>query len=296
MIYPVNTDQVPDVLAANLQGYSWSFSHFFLWRPQSVLFDCGEGVGIRLDAHVFRVETLAITHAHSDHCRGIEGFLEARAGLRGDKRKPLRIVYPRESSAMGPWIERARAICQSRDLGDVEFVAIMPGQSLPLANDRILKAQEVEHEPGEQCLCYRIGRHRRRIKAEFRHLSAPQIKAYAASGRRAEIEERAFECEFVYSGDARRIPVEFCQDAHVLIHESCFLAAEDSDPEKGIHANMEEVLRVAREAEVRCLVFFHVSRRYEEAPLLSSARALVQQSGIVCPVMLIRGGYNLPTD
>ncbi len=296
MIYPFSVARAPDSVASNLQGYSWSFSHFFLWRPRGVLFDCGEGAGIRLDSHVFRVDTLAITHAHSDHCRGIEGLLEARAGLRGDKQKPLRVVYPDRSSAMRQWIERARAMCHARNLGGVEFVEITPGQSLSLDGDRILEAQEVEHDPGEQCLCYRIGRHRRRIKAEYRHLSAPEIKAYATAGRRAAIEETAFECEFAFSGDTLGMPIDFCRGAHVLLHESSFVTAEDCDPGKGIHANMQHVLQLAREAKVRCLVFFHVSRRYEEAHLLTSVQSLVQESGIACPVLLIRGSCGLPTD
>jgi ribonuclease BN (tRNA processing enzyme) len=88
-----NADKLPEAISSNLQGYSWSFSHFFLWRAFRLQLDCGEGAAIRLDDHVFRAEVLALSHGHSDHCRGLIGLLEARAGLMGDNDKPLTILY-----------------------------------------------------------------------------------------------------------------------------------------------------------------------------------------------------------
>lgn len=83
MILPLNCEHVPEALMESIQGFSGAFSHFFLWRPRGILFDCGEGCGVRMDDHVFRVEVLALSHGHSDHCRGLLGFLEARRLLKG---------------------------------------------------------------------------------------------------------------------------------------------------------------------------------------------------------------------
>jgi len=40
------------VIEGNLEGYSGTFAHYMLYKPARVLFDCGEGAGIRLDRHV----------------------------------------------------------------------------------------------------------------------------------------------------------------------------------------------------------------------------------------------------
>jgi len=65
---------------------------------------------------------------------------------------------------------------------------------------------------------------------------------------------------------------------------------------KGLHADVQSVVAAARDAGVRNLVLFHMSRRYEDDASLDGVRSIIEQSGFRGPVVLIRGGYNLPTD
>lgn len=296
MHYIFNAERMPEVIASNLEAFSWSFSHFFLWRAFRILFDCGEGAAIRLDDHVFRAEVLAFSHAHSDHCRGLLGFLEARAGLKGDNEKPLRVLYPGGLGSMPQWIDAAKEFCQQRGVDAVTFQAIEEGCPVPLRNGRVLTATTVSHEPEEHCLAYRIGRTRRCLKQEFRGRQSAEIAKLAEKCSRDELEEEKFECELVYSGDTDHLDREFCQGAHVLIHEASFLFADDADSEKGIHSNVGEALTCAAESEARALVLFHSSRRYSDHMFTMGVQSLIERTGLNCPVALIRGSYNLPTD
>ena len=296
MHYVLNREDMPETVASNLQAYSWSFSHFFLWRGLRVLFDCGEGMAIRMDSHVFRTEVLALSHSHSDHCRGLIGFIEARAGLKGDNEKPLTVLYPQGSAAMAQWIDPAMALCAHRGIDSVRFHPIGDGGAFSLKGGRQLKAIAVPHQPDDICLAYRIGRMRRRLKDEYRSLPGSEIARLVKTRAKDELEEDWFECELAYSGDTERFDPGFCKGAHVLIHEASFLDSTDADAEKGIHADVSTALQCAVEANVRTLILFHGSRRYETENYIAGIRALIEDKGVKCPVILIRGSYNLPTD
>ncbi len=291
-----NVASLPEVISSSLQGYSWSFSHFFLWRAFRLQLDCGEGAAIRLDDHVFRAEVLALSHGHSDHCRGLIGLLEARAGLMGDNDKPLTILYPRQSSSMSERIQEAESYGVKRGLLSVAFRAMDDGDSHELRNGRVLTAKAVEHQPGQQCMAYRVGRMRRRLKREYATLDPAEIARLARQVPRGSLDEEVFECELAYSGDTLRPEPEFFAGAQVLIHEASFMLPGDADPAKGLHADVQSVLAAARDARVRNLILFHMSRRYEGETALDGVRAVIEQSDFHGPVMLIRGGYNLPTD
>ncbi len=296
MHYVINRDAMPENIASNLQAYSWSFSHFFQWRGHRAMFDCGEGAAIRLDNHLFRTDVLAISHAHSDHCRGLIGFIEARAGLKGANEKPLTVLYPKGSVGMDQWIGPAMRLCESRNINTVHFQPFSEGERFSLQGDRELSATAVSHQPDETCFAYRIGRVRRRLKSQYRSLPGTEIADLVKIRPRDELEEDWFECELAYSGDTERLNPEFCSGAHVLIHEASFLNAEDADSEKGIHAGVSTALQCAIEANVRSLILFHASRRYETDTYVAGVRSQIEQIGLQCPVVLIRGSFNLPTD
>ena len=291
-----NVDKLPELIASNLQCYSWSFSHFFLWRAFRLQLDCGEGAAIRLDDHVFRTEVLALSHGHADHCRGLIGLLDARAGLKGDNDKPLSVLYPKQSSSMDNWIQEAQSFASRRGMTWVAFRPLDDGESFSLRNGRVLTAKAVEHDARQQCMAYRIGRMRRRLRREYAALDAAEVSRLVRQAPRGSLEEEVFECELAYSGDTLRPAPDFFAGAHVLIHEASFVLPGDADPTKGLHADLQSVAAAAHDAGVRNLVLFHMSRRYEDDTSLDGVRSVIEQSGFLGPVVLIRGAYNLPTD
>jgi ribonuclease Z len=292
----INSDAIPGVIQQNLQGLSWPFSHFILWRGARLLLDCGEGTAMCLERHVFRAETVALSHGHFDHCRGLLGLLEVRSGLKGATEKPLRIVYPEGSPMMGPCIDEARQFVEKHQMGHIHFEPMGSGQSLELRKGYKLEARLVTHVPRERSLAYRVGKLRRRLSPEHRSLSKSEIAEIVRQGRRDSVQEEFFDCELAYSGDTDEFDPEFCRGANVLIHEGTFLNEADRNEDlEGRHSSIEGALRCAATANVRHLLLFHVARRYEADELVQGIRRLIDQIGLESSVTVLRGGYHLPT-
>ena len=297
MYMTFNCQTLPEIVASNLQGLSWSFSHFFLWKGGGVLFDCGESAGIRLDEHVFQADVVALSHAHSDHCQGLVGFLQVRTGIKGATDKPLTIAFPEGSGTMETWLAPARAFVEQRSLDNIRFEPCAEGLAVTQKRGRLLEARTVPHTLDQTCFAYRSGEMRRRLRHEYRNLSQHEITAIAQQGGCAQIEEPFFDCDLVYSGDTEHLDREFCRNARVLIHEATFLNPEDAKVDKeGHNSTVEDALRCAGESGVRNLILFHISRRYEPEELRTGICQLLEKTGVSCPVVVVRGAFKLPTD
>ena len=59
---------------------------------------------------------------------------------------------------------------------------------------------------------------------------------------------------------------------------------------------MEQALRSAVASEARCLILWHLSRRYEADELRKSIQALVDETGYEKLVFVLRGSYQIPND
>lgn len=57
-----------------------------------------------------------------------------------------------------------------------------------------------------------------------------------------------------------------------------------------------EIARLAKEAGTRNVALYHSSRRYTDEEFRTGLESLIAKIGVTCPVILIRGSYNLPTD
>jgi ribonuclease Z len=259
-----------------------------LWhRPLQLLVDAGEGLQIALGANVFSPSILAITHGHSDHVLGLPGLIAARRFGKGAVDKPLTIVYPEGSNgvqAVREWLGRAYA--------DVVFplnwIAATPGTVVPLGKNKQLEAISVRHTRNEVALGYRVVETRKRLKAEFASLPQADIEAAARQGKRDDLLEDARHVLFAHSGDAMPIDPSLVTNADVLIHDATFLS--EPDRREPIHATTEEAIDVGRRANVKTLVLYHLSIRYDRATALPTLRAQVASSGFTGDCWLLDEG------
>jgi ribonuclease Z len=265
--------QMQDVM----RGFSRGMFSNWLWhRPLQLLVDAGEGAQLALGTHVFSPSMLAITHGHSDHVLGLPGLVAARKFGKGAVDKPLTIVFPEGSRG----VQAVRDLLGAAYHGVVfplTWIAAKPGTAVPLGKGRRLDAIAVRHTSNEVALGYRVIETRRRLKAEFAAMPQAEIEAAARSGKRDALLEDADHVVFAHSGDAMPIDPALVMNADVLVHDATFL--EEPDRREPIHATTEEALQVARAANVKTLILYHLSIRYDRVTALPTLRAQVAASG-----------------
>jgi ribonuclease Z len=265
--------QMQDVM----RGFSRGMFSNWLWhRPLQLLVDAGEGAQLALGTNVFSPSMLAITHGHSDHVLGVPGLIAARKFGKGAVDKPLTIVFPEGSRG----VQAIRELLGTAYQGVVfplRWIAATPGTRVPMGKGRHLEAFGVRHTANEPPLGYRVLETRRRLKAEFTSMSQADIEAAARSGKRDELLEDADHVVFAHSGDAMPIDPALVMNADVLVHDATFL--DELDRREPIHATTEEALQVARAANAKTLILYHLSIRYDRSTALPSLRAQVAASG-----------------
>jgi ribonuclease Z len=159
----------------------------------------------------------------------------------------------------------------------ITWTPMTDGSVLPLGKGRQLEAFAVRHTPGEPALGYRVIETRKRVKKEHAGLSQSDMEALARAGKRDELLEDVRHIVFAHSGDAMPINPATVEGADLLVHDATFL--HEPDRREPIHATTEEALAVARDANVKTLVLFHLSIRYDRSTAFNELRQQVAASG-----------------
>ena len=260
-----------------LEGYSRGLYSNWLWhKGTQVLVDAGEGVHLALRAGVWQLDVVAITHGHSDHVLGLAGFAGARRFGKGATTKPWTVLYPARSAGVAATRELIAGLWRGVEF-PIEWIEVDHGSSHRLSQQRQIEAFRVSHVATEPTVGYRIIESRRRLKPEFAAMPQPEVERLARTKGRDAVMEQHQHVLFIHSGDAMPIDPSLARDADLLVHDATFLSADER--REPIHATTEEVLQVARDANVKTLVINHLSVRYEREMALARMREQLAASG-----------------
>ncbi len=246
------------------------------------LFDCGEGTQrqIFLTEHVnfMRINDIFISHWHADHFIGLPGLLQTMS--LEQRSLPLKIYGPESRRwvdallNLGYQVHRFPVIPKDTEFHGTEIAVVMDTEefqvlSIPtkhgvpavsyafVEKDRVKIDVEKAKKLGlpEQGLIYK--KIKEKGEAEFKGKKI----------RLADIMTVEKGKKVVYSGDTlpSKTVVKLAQNADLLIHDSTLFEDEDAMEGKDFrHASFEQVLDIAKQANVKQLVLTHISRRYQD--------------------------------
>jgi ribonuclease Z len=258
-----------------------------------ILFDAGDGVAALLDSRIHKMRLAAITHTHRDHCAGLMQLLNLRGGA-GD----FTTVYP-EGSGSARAFANFLTHFDSRSTGKVRWHPLGAGETLAIEPDRhFLRGFETNHYPPAgtsrpRSLGYQIVRQVDKVKPELRQLPQQELDALRLQYGRAYITQTIEDILFTITGDTMPLDPAYFRGSRVLMHECTFLeeAEKEEMEERGHpHSCLEEVLEIARAAQVGWLGLYHVSRRYEDEYVLSRVHERCEKIGLACPVSVALPG------
>jgi len=257
-------------------------STFVLDETHHVLFDAGDGATALLEGKIHKAHVVALSHAHRDHIAGLPQLLNLRGGVAAANGEPLRVIHPEASGSMMA-ISRFLAHFDPATSAHVRWLPVNDRDEVPLEGRRFLRAYATRHipdpEPGRaRSMGYKIVRIVDRVRPELRGLPQSELDSLRQSGGRESITQPEEEILLTVSGDTKAMPANSVKGTRFLLHECTFL---DSDHdrltearERGHdHACLNEVLMMAKGAEVQHLALYHVSKRYTDEEILRAVRA-----------------------
>lgn len=258
-----------------LQGFSLAkYSTWFYYKPDRILFDCGEGVSGSLQNFIYGVKTIFLSHGHGDHIWGLPGFLLSRASSMGERDKPVAIYHPKDR--MFDRLRRLVGEVLPRPPFEIQWHQIEPGEVIPVnAEGRMLRTYATGHLRGGRSLAANIVEVRSRLQPEFAALPQPELVAAIKARGRDAVTERYEQILLAYSGDTPKLPAERIQGAEVLLHEATFLREKDMEGDQ--HATVRGAIEAAIAAEVKSLVLFHISTRYRRGEVKQTIQKLTDE-------------------
>jgi ribonuclease Z len=284
------TPQLP--LQDQLRGFSKAlFSTWLYHRRFNILFDAGEGVATSLFNRVFGIRRIFLSHGHADHIAGLVNLLNIRNLGAGDQTAALKIYYPKNNrliELLRDYLGRTQ-----NDLSfPLEWIEIDAGNEIKLDDQKgriFIRSFRTKHSNRQLSLGFNIIEIRRKLKEQYQGLSQKELNEIIWTRGKNEIAEEVEKIIFTYGGDSRPINPDDVRKSMYLCHECTYLNVEDDERNFQQHSYLEEVLLMAREAEVENLLLFHTSLRYSLEMLKDQVCASIDRIRPGCRVLVLYG-------
>ncbi len=275
----------------NITAYSTAlFSTWINVEELNLLIDAGDGITSNLMQKSRKIKHVFITHPDRDHLNGLPQFIQlnSREGF------PI-IHYPKDSGsfqAMQSFLSRFDPhVNGSKWIGiaDGERIPIKKGfEVVAMRNNHILSPKDVD-----KSLSYKLFEIKSKLKPAFKNLDKDKIRQIAIDKGSDFLTEIVSTNIISFSGDTPVDSYEKWDKSEILIHESTFLGDIDNSNvahRHNKHSSLDEVLRMAKEISINCLILNHFSSRYSKEEILFEVRKQLTELGIKIPVYLILPG------
>lgn len=278
---------------------------FVQFGGQRFLFDCGEGTQrqMMIAKTGFRLDSIFITHLHTDHFIGIFGLIETMS--LNERERELNVYSPRARvlkalfEAFGyDQLNYPIRVKEMRDGSEVKFDCF---KVVAFKTEHIVESVGyaiIEND--------RRGKFNRE-KAEKLGLPPGPLYAKLAKGESVVWKGRTIAPEMVlgpprrgrkvvYTGDTRPAErtVEIARNADLLIHDASFLDELKEWAVESGHSTAREAAEVARKAGVKRLILTHISTRYSKdaTPLLNEAKEVFENVAVAEDLMKVEVRYE----
>ncbi len=263
------------------------YSTWMYYSPDRMLIDCGEGASTYLGNKAFAVKRVFITHGHADHIAGLWGLVNTRNNAMGDKEKALEIYYPKGGKSVEEFLDFILKV--NSDLKyNLTIRALEEGEEVILhrtgSAQRVIRPFRTHHTLSEVSFGYNIYEKRKKLKDEYKGLPQRDIMELVRKVGRETITREYEQKILTVSGDAIPINVENAFESDLLVHESTFL--DERDRKGNNHSSVKEVLELAKKANVKSLILYHISTRYERK-VKRLVNKSIEEMEIDIPVMYV---------
>jgi len=292
-------------VASLLFGHSKAlYSSWVFYKPDHLLIDCGEGAATALGNGGYAIEKVLLTHGHIDHISGLPSLLWSRAAGMGDNEKPLQIFHPRDDlfvADMQTYLERTTA----RLPFPLTWTALEAGAEIA-ADESTLDGASTRHKRRVQTfatrhirerltLGYKIVESRRRLKKEWAHLSQNDLRLKAQQDGAQAMRELSEDYDAIvaaFSGDTLPVEIDDVRGCELLMHEATILDAGERKHQW--HATLDEAIGVGIRAEVKTLVLYHFSGRYNWSDIRAAVAKGAVRQGASMPIWCLFRDRLLP--
>lgn len=235
------------------------YTTWIYYKPDRLLFDCGEGISAKLGNKIYGIEKIFISHSHIDHIAGLWGLINTRNNAMGSREKDLAIYYPENSKQIETYLDFI--LKSNRHLRynlNIEPLSLF--DTIDLKNGRYIEPFKTLHSPAEKSYGYRIIERRNKLKEKYQSLSQKDIIGIVKKHGREELNDYYDANILTVSGDSLPISPEIVDSAETLIHECTFIIEEDRKIRN--HTSLNELKELIRKSNPKRVIIYHVSSRY----------------------------------
>ena len=235
------------------------YTTWIYYKPDRLLFDCGEGISAKLGNKIYGIEKIFISHSHIDHIAGLWGLINTRNNAMGSREKDLTIYYPESSRQIETYLDFI--LKSNRHLRynlNIEPLSLF--DTIDLKNGRYIEPFKTLHSPAEKSYGYRIIEKRNRLKEKYQSLSQNEIIDIVRKYGREELNDYYEANILTVSGDSLPISPEIADSAETLIHECTFIIEEDRKIRN--HTSLNELKELIRKSNPKRVIIYHISSRY----------------------------------